>query len=64
VDTVARSVAAVPAIPVGFSGEQVIRAVQAHPGAQYLVTSGEDVLGVMRVDDLARVLEPKRKMGT
>ena len=35
------------------TGEQVIRAVQAHPGAQYLVTSGEDVVGVLHVADLA-----------
>jgi Zn-dependent protease len=62
VDTVARGIDAVPALPVGLAGEQVIRAVQAHPGAQYLVTSGEDVVGVLHVADLAQVLEPKRKM--
>ena len=38
----------------GSTGEQVVRAVQAHPGAQYLVTSGEDVVGVLHVADLAR----------
>ena len=37
----------------GSTGEQVVRAVQAHPGAQYLVTSGEDVVGVLHVADLA-----------
>jgi hypothetical protein len=40
----------------------VIQAVQTHPGAQYLVTSGEDVVGVLHIADLAQVLEPKRKM--
>ncbi|WP_229716033.1 site-2 protease family protein [Mangrovihabitans endophyticus] len=60
VDTVTRSMGAVPALAVGLSGEQVVRAVQAHPGAEYLVTSGEDVLGVLHVADLASVLEPHR----
>lgn len=60
VDTVARTVADVPVLPIGLTGEQVVRAVQAHPGAQYLVTSGEDVVGVLHVADLARLLEPPR----
>jgi hypothetical protein len=51
---------ALPALSAGLSGEQVVRAVQAHPGAQYLVTAGEDVLGVLHVADLATVLEPRR----
>ncbi len=60
VDTVARGVDAMPALAAGLSGEQVVRAVQAHPGAEYLVTAGEDVLGVLHVADLAGVLEPRR----
>jgi Zn-dependent protease len=60
VDTVARGVDALPAMALGLTGEQVVRAVQAHPGAQYLVTSGEDVVGVLHVADLATVLEPRR----
>lgn len=60
VDTVARDLARIPVLPAGLSGEQVVRAVQAHPGAQYLVTAGEDVLGVLHVADLARILEPRR----
>lgn len=62
VDTVARGVDGVPSLAVGLGGEQVVHAVQAHPGAQYLVTSGEDVIGVLHVADLAKILEPKRKM--
>ncbi|MDP9817843.1 Zn-dependent protease [Spirilliplanes yamanashiensis] len=61
VDSVARSVAGLPALPAGLSGEQVVKAVQAHPGAQYLVTAGEDVVGVLHVADLAEVLEPGRR---
>jgi hypothetical protein len=62
----------VPVLRLGLSGEQVVRALQAHPAAQYIVTSGEDgtdgtdgtdggdVVGVLRVGDVAAVLEPKR----
>ena len=62
VDAVARNLSGVPSLAVGLGGEQVVRAVQTHPGAQYLVTSGEDVVGVLHVADLAQLLEPKRKM--
>lgn len=60
VDLVARSVNRLPTVPAGLVGEQVIRAVQAEPANQYLVTSGEDVLGVLHIADLAQLLEPKR----
>jgi Zn-dependent protease len=60
VDTVARDLGRLPALALGLSGEQVVRAVQAHPGAQYVVTSGEDVVGVLHVADLAELLEPRR----
>jgi hypothetical protein len=59
-DSVARSVDGLPKMPDTLTGEQVVRAVQAHPGAQYLVTAGEDVVGVLHVGDLAAVLEPHR----
>ncbi|WP_408635587.1 site-2 protease family protein [Phytohabitans suffuscus] len=62
VDTVARGIDGIHTIPVGTSGEQVIKVVQAHPGAQYLVTAGDDVVGVLHVADLAQLLEPNRKM--
>ncbi|MFB9236378.1 site-2 protease family protein [Plantactinospora siamensis] len=62
VDAVSRRLEAVPRLAVGLRGEQLLRAVQDHPGAQYVVTSGEDVVGVLHLDDLARVLEPTRKM--
>ena len=60
VDTVSRELSRVPAMRVELTGEQVVRAVQAHPGARYVVTSGEDVVGVLHVADLAEVLEPRR----
>lgn len=60
VDTVARSVHNLSTVPVGLAGEQVIRIVEAAPASHYLVTSGEDVLGVLHIADLAQLLEPKR----
>jgi Zn-dependent protease len=64
VDAVATGLDTMPNIPVGLDGEQVIRVVQTHPGVQYLVRSGEDVVGVLHIADLGELLEPKRKMGT
>ncbi|WP_442934081.1 M50 family metallopeptidase [Micromonospora sp. CPCC 205561] len=64
VDAVARSLAGLPALPVGLDGERVMEAVQTHPGARYVVTSGEDVVGVLHIADLAQLLEPQRKMNT
>jgi Zn-dependent protease len=57
IDSVSRGIDGIASIPVGLRGEDVIRAVQANPGVEYLVTSGEDVIGVLHVADLARLLE-------
>ena len=64
VDTVARGVGDLHALRAGLTGEQVIRAVQAYPGARYPVVSGEDVVGVLDVADLTAVLEPPRTLKT
>ncbi|RQX16332.1 peptidase M50, partial [Micromonospora chalcea] len=64
VDEVARDLSAVPALPVGADGERVLETVRTHPGAQYVVTAGEDVVGVLHIADLAQLLEPKRKTNT
>lgn len=60
VDAVSQDLGRLPVLSLGLSGEQVVRAVQAHPGAQYVVTSGEDVVGVLHIADLAELLEPRR----
>lgn len=60
----ARSLADLPVLPVGLDGERVMEAVQAHPDAQYVVTAGEDVVGILHIADLAQLLEPQRKMNT
>ncbi|MEV4659430.1 M50 family metallopeptidase [Micromonospora sp. NPDC049301] len=62
VDAVARSLGTLPVLPVGLDGERVVEAVQSHPGAQYVVTAGEDVVGILHIADLAQLLEPNRKM--
>jgi Zn-dependent protease len=59
VDTVSRGLAGITSLPSSLAGEEVIRAVQQNPGAEYLVTAGEDVVGVLHVADLALLLEPK-----
>ncbi|MFV2101500.1 M50 family metallopeptidase [Micromonospora sp. LOL_024] len=64
VDAVARSIADLPTMSVATDGERVLETVQAHPGAQYVVTAGEDVVGVLHIADLAQLLEPHRKMNT
>ncbi|WP_230582349.1 site-2 protease family protein [Salinispora tropica] len=61
VDEVARPLVEVPAVPVGLDGEQVMETVRHHPGAQYVVTSGEDVVGILYLADLAQLLEPHRR---
>jgi CBS domain containing-hemolysin-like protein len=62
VDSVARPLTALPTLTLGLDGERVMEAVQTHPGAQYVVTSGEDVVGILHIADLAQLLEPNRKM--
>jgi len=58
VDAVARLVDAYRSIPAGLTGDEVLRAVEPDPVGDYLVTSGEDVVGILRVADVARVLDP------
>jgi Zn-dependent protease len=58
VDAVARDVGELGSIPLELRGEAVIRAVQRNPRAEYLITSGDDVVGVLRLSDLAHLLEP------
>ncbi|MGH3734374.1 MAG: site-2 protease family protein [Micromonosporaceae bacterium] len=60
VDSVARTLGPGLTLPVELSGEAVLRAVQAHPATEYLVVAGEEVLGVMRAEDLAHRLDARR----
>jgi hypothetical protein len=55
VDTVARSLAGRVLHP-DLRGADVLRALHADPTGDYLVASGEDVVGVLRGVDVARLL--------
>jgi Zn-dependent protease len=57
VESVARTLDPGRTLAVTLAGDEVIRAVQAHPAPSYLVVSGNDVVGVLRTADLARLLQ-------
>jgi Zn-dependent protease len=56
VESVSRAVAPEYTLAADLSGEDVIRAVQAHPASTYLVVAGTEVVGVLRTADLAQLL--------
>jgi hypothetical protein len=56
VESVSRSLDAGQSLAADLAGEDVVRAVRAHPASSYLVVAGEDVIGVLRTADLARLL--------
>jgi len=56
VESVARTLESGRTLAADLAGEDVIRAVQANPAPNYLVVSGEEVVGVLRTSDLARLL--------
>ena len=58
VESVARTLDPGRTLPVDLAGDEVIRAVQAHPAPSYLVVSGDDVVGVLRTADLAGCCRP------
>ncbi|WP_345627381.1 site-2 protease family protein [Rugosimonospora acidiphila] len=59
VDTVAAGLDRARVLPASLGGMDLVEAVQANPASEYVVTLGEDVVGVLRVADLMRVLEPR-----
>jgi Zn-dependent protease len=59
VDTVSRGLDPGRVLPAELSGLALVEAVQANPGSEYLVTVGEDVLGVLRVADVIQALESR-----
>jgi Zn-dependent protease len=65
IDSLARLVGDYRSLPVGLTGDDVLRAVEADPVGDYLVTAGEDVVGILRVADVNRILEaPTRRSST
>jgi len=58
-DAVARSLDPGRILPAELSGHALVEAVRANPGSEYVVTVGEDVLGVLLVADVMQVLESR-----
>jgi Zn-dependent protease len=58
-DAVARGLDPSRVLPAELSGQALVEAVRANPGSEYVVTMGEDVLGVLRVADVVQVLESR-----
>lgn len=64
VDAVARDVASVRSVPAGLRGPQALAFLQSDPAGEYLIRSGDQVVGVLRAADVARVLrlrQPRRE---
>jgi hypothetical protein len=59
IDTVASGLDRNRILPAELGGMELIQAVREHPASEYVVTLGEDVVGVLRVADVMRVLEPR-----
>jgi Zn-dependent protease len=64
VDSVARELAGLRSVPAGLRGAEALRALQADPAGEYLVTSDGQVIGVLRTADVARVLRANRSGDT
>jgi Zn-dependent protease len=60
VDSVARELAAIRAVPSGLRGADALNFLQADPTGEYLVTTDGEVVGVLRAADVARVLRDRR----
>jgi Zn-dependent protease len=56
VDSVARTLDPTRTLALDLPGADVVAAVQAHPAPDYLVVSGDAVVGVLRTADLVRML--------
>nr|WP_051368038.1 M50 family metallopeptidase [Hamadaea tsunoensis] len=61
VESLARDIDGVGVIRADLRGEDVIRAVQQHPADEFLVTTGEDVVGVLHLADLVQLLDPRTR---
>lgn len=59
VDTVAAGLNRDRILPANLGGMDLIQAVRSYPASEYVVTLGEDVVGVLRVADVMRVLESR-----
>ncbi len=60
VSSVSRTLTPELVLPADLEAEDVMRAVQASPASEYLVVSGDHVVGVLHASDIANLLDPKR----
>jgi hypothetical protein len=58
-ETVTRHLESGRVLPADLTGMALVDAVRANPGSEYVVTVGEDVLGVLRVADVMQVLQAR-----
>lgn len=56
VDSVARELAAIRSVPAGLRGADALRVLQSDPAGEFLVTTDDRVVGVLRAADVARML--------
>jgi Zn-dependent protease len=61
VDSVARELATIRAVPAGLRGADALTFLQSDPAGEYLVTTDGRVVGVLRAADVARVLHAKSR---
>jgi Zn-dependent protease len=59
VDSVARELAAIRAVPAGLRGADALSFLQSDPAGEYLVTTDGEVVGVLRAADVAKVLRER-----
>lgn len=59
VDSVARELAAVRSVPAGLRGADALRVLQSDPAGEYLVTTDDRVVGVLRSADVTRLLRSR-----
>jgi Zn-dependent protease len=60
VGAVSRSLDPAHVLASGLRGADLLQAIAADPGGDYLVVNGEDVLGVLRGAEIVSLLEPRR----
>ncbi|MGH3681161.1 MAG: peptidase M50, partial [Natronosporangium sp.] len=55
----ARELAAVRSVPAGLRGADALRVLQSDPAGEYLVTTDDRVVGVLRSADVTRLLRSR-----
>jgi Zn-dependent protease len=60
VDSVARELGAIRAVPAGLRGADALSFLQSDPAGEYLVTTDGRVVGVLRAADVTRLLRNRR----